>query len=201
MNILDQLPLILSYGMCGVFFIALLEKMIPIVPSYLLLILLGMVAADSTTFFWTFMATISGSLTGSMIWYLLGRSLGEYRVKSSIKKYGKYVFLKLETYEHLANSYKKNRFIVSLIGQIIPIARIYLALPAGILKIKPLLFLIASIIGISFYNVVFLTIGSFLQGTTHDPLTIGIWTLSILVTVTVEVSFVLVIRFYKNKFN
>ncbi|QNX07569.1 VTT domain-containing protein [Acinetobacter seifertii] len=197
MNISDLLPIILSYGAWGMFCIALLEKMIPIVPSYILLIFLGMVAASSSTFFITTLATISGSLAGSIFWYCLGRFLGEKRVKITIEKYGKYIFLTSTTYENLANSYRNNRFLVTMIGQVVPIARIYLALPAGILKLPILLFLFATLIGIFFYNLLFLTIGAFLKGSSHDPITIGVWTLCILLTV--EVSFLIVIRLIRTK--
>lgn len=187
----------MSYGILGMFCIAFLEKMIPIVPSYVLLILLGMAASSNSLFYFTILATVAGSLTASMIWYCLGRFLGETRVKKLVQKYGKYIFFRIDTYEQLASSYRKNNFIVSLLGQIIPVARIYLALPAGILKLKPSLFLMATAIGAFIYNLIFLTIGSILKQTSYDPITIGVWALIILVLV--EGSFILLIKRVRNR--
>ena len=129
----EIIPTFLSFGLAGMFAISFLEKFIPVAPSYVLFMLLGMTAASQSGLLALLVVTIAGSLAGSLGWYGLGRWLGEQRVEAAVARYGKYIFFKLPTYHRLAASYRGNRFVVTMLGQTVPVARVYLGLPAGVL--------------------------------------------------------------------
>ncbi|WP_306225064.1 DedA family protein [Bosea beijingensis] len=193
----DILPILLAYGFAGVFVMALLEKFAPIVPSYLMLILFGTAASGEAELGAFLAVTVAGSFTATAAWYSIGRALGERRVRAVVARYGRYVFFNLETYDYLAGSYRRNSFAVTLIGQTIPVARIFLALPAGVLAIPGATFLIAAAIGIAIYNFAFLVVGFALRDTSSDPVEIGLWvSLGLIV---VEGAAVYVMRRYRRR--
>ncbi len=165
----------LNAGLFGVMFIALSEKFTPIFPSYVMFMLLGMAVSDGLTLVMTILATATGSLAGSIIWYGVGRALGGPRVEDAVARFGKYVFFSTQTYQRLANAYRRNHFWVTLIGQTIPVVRIYLALPAGVFCIQPLTFTVAAGIGVLLWNGPFLTLGYLLRTSSQDPFHVGLW--------------------------
>jgi alkaline phosphatase len=126
---------LLSFGFVGIGCLAIVEKFVPLIPSYVLLMLLGMSVSDSSTLTMTIIVITIGSAIGAIGWYGLGRALGSERIEALVARYGKYIFLRLSLYGRLTNAYRSNHFWVTLIGQTLPTARIYLALPAGVLKL------------------------------------------------------------------
>ena len=115
-----------------------------------------------------------GSLCGSAGWFAIGRTLGEQRIERIVARFGKYVFFPLPTYLRLAESYRRNRFRVTAFGQTIPVARVYLGLPAGVLKLPALSFLTAATLGILVWNLPFLLLGLLLEGTSHSLFYVGL---------------------------
>jgi len=192
----DILQIVLGYGLFGVFAMASLEKFAPIVPSYLMLILFGTTASGEMELGILLAVTATGSFIATAAWYWIGRVLGDRRVQAAVAKYGRYVFFSLDTYSYLAGCYRRNSFAVTLIGQTVPVARIFLALPAGVLAIPPATFLIAAGIGIALYNLSFLALGFALQGRAADPVEVGLLVSAVLIVV--EVAAVYVLRRYRR---
>lgn len=181
MDAAHLVAMVLSFGLPGLLFIALAEKFTPIIPSYVLLMLLGMTLPNSGMLALAILATAVGSLTGSVIWYGAGRLFGAARVERIVARFGKYVFFNGRHYQSLANAYRRNHFWVTLVGQTIPVARIYLALPAGVFAIQPIVFVGAAALGILLWNAPFLTLGYLLRGSGHDPVHVGFWVSAALV--------------------
>ena len=71
------LSAVLGLGLFGVFCLAFTEKILPVPPSHVLLLFLGMTAApDGATLAILLMVTTLGSTTGCLFWYAVGRRLG-----------------------------------------------------------------------------------------------------------------------------
>lgn len=191
MGVNDLVNSLLSLGLVGVFSITLLEKFVPVVPSYVLLLLLGMTAPDWPTLALIIMVTALGSLGGSIGWFAIGRFLGERRVETAIARFGRYVFFPIGTYRRLADSYRRNRFKVTLLGQTVPVARVYLGLPAGVLRLATGSFVPAALLGILLWNIPFVTLGFVLRNSGHAPADIGLVTSVILIATEIFV-FVLI---------
>ena len=167
------LPLFVNLGVPGFFAAAFAEKFIPVVPSYIMLMLFGMSVADDIALLSAILATAAGSLAASLCWYGIGRGLGEGRVERTVARYGRYVLFRPPAYAKLADAYRRNRFWVTLIGQTVPVARIYLALPAGVLRLRPATFATAAGAGILVWNTPFLVLGHALREAGADPLDLG----------------------------
>lgn len=187
---------LLSFGLAGIGCLAIVEKFVPLFPSYVLLMFLGMTVSDSTTLTMTIMVTTVGSVIGAVGWYGLGRALGSQRIENLVARYGKFIFLRPSLYGQLTSAYRSNHFWVTLIGQTLPTVRIYLALPAGVLKLEPRAFLAATSLGTLIWNTPFLSLGYALRGSSHDPVSIGFWVAVTLIAA--EFAILLGFRFCKR---
>ncbi|AJC19466.1 DedA family protein [Pandoraea pulmonicola] len=172
--------LFMGYGLLGGFAIGLLEKLVPIAPSYLVLMFLGFVEGSAASLSMLILASALGSLAGTMVWYLVGRCVGEGRVSRLVGRYGRYVHFSTATYDHLVGSFRRNARVATFVGQLIPVVRLYLALPAGVLRIGMGRFVPSAAAGILIYNAIFMTIGFVLRGSAHEPLSIGGWVMGVL---------------------
>jgi alkaline phosphatase len=196
MDTSSTIAMFLHFGLLGVGCLAVAEKFIPLFPSYVLLMLLGLTIPDGTMLAMTIVATSIGSVIGAIGWYGIGRAFGSQRIEGAVTRYGKYVFLRTSLYHQLTDAYRGNHFWVTLIGQTLPVVRIYLALPAGVLRLEPRAFVVAAAIGTVIWNMPFLTLGYALRGSVHDPVGIGFWVAAVLVAV--EAAIILGLRLYKR---
>lgn len=196
MDTSSAIAMFLHFGLVGVGCLAVAEKFIPLLPSYVLLMLLGLTVSDGTMLAMTILATSAGSVVGAIGWYGLGRALGPLRIEGLVTRYGKFVLLRPSLYRRLTDAYRGNHFWVTLIGQTLPTVRIYLALPAGVLRLEPRAFVTATAIGTLIWNMPFLSLGYVLRGSGHDPVSLGFWVVVLLIAV--EAALLLGFRFYKR---
>lgn len=169
------IALLLSFGLAGIFCLAIAEKFVPLFPSYILLMLLGLTVPDRPALLLTIAATTLGSVIGGLGWYAIGWTLGPQRARTAVGCYGKFVLLKVAFYDRLTDGYRRNHFWVTLSGQIVPAVRIYLALPAGALRLDTRTFLAATALGCLMWNAPFLCLGFALRSSGHDLAQVGFW--------------------------
>ncbi len=175
MDIQGWTATVLAFGLPGVVGIALTEKLVPVVPSYLLYVFLGMSAVrGGDGLVSTVLAATLGSSLGALVWYGFGRALGERRTEAAVERWGRYAFLPPTRYRHLASLYRRNHFIATLLGQITPVVRIYMPLPAGVLGLALAPFTLAIVLGNLLWDGALLGIGYALRGHEDDALEVGI---------------------------
>jgi alkaline phosphatase len=159
-------------GPAGIVGIAIAEKIFPIVPSYVVFVLLGMtVALGQGDLTMTVAAAAIGSTIGSLCWYGLGFALGAERSESFVARFGRYIFLKPALYRRMAESYRRNHFWVTVVGQTIPAVRVYLSIPAGVINLAIANFTAATLIGSLIWSGPMLIAGYVLQGRGSDVAT------------------------------
>ena len=161
-----------SYGLLGAFVLALLERLVPVVPSYGLFIFLGsaLVVRPIDLVPLILLATAASTLS-AVCWYGIGHALGEARTHALVKRYGRYVGLKEALYVTLAGRYTRNAFVATLMGQIVPVVRCYLSLPAGILALPLGTFALAVFTGSALWVGGFTALGYGMHVLGWDPLT------------------------------
>lgn len=156
-------------GPVGIVGVAVAEKILPFVPSYVVFVLLGMTVAsghgDLTV---TVAAAAIGSTIGSFWWYGLGLALGAERSESFVARFGRYIFLKPALYRRMAEAYRRRQFWVTVVGQTIPAVRVYLSIPAGVINLPTTKFTAATLIGSLIWTGPLLAAGFALQGTDPD---------------------------------
>lgn len=193
LHMTSPLSTMLGLGLFGVGGLAFTEKILPLPPSHVLLLFLGMTAAtDGWALAILLAVTAAGSAAGAMFWYVMGRRLGTARADALAERFGKYVFLRYATYRSLADAYRRNHFRASLIAQLIPTVRNYLPVAAGALQLPVLPFASATLLGILLWNVGFLLAGHLMREAGQDPADIGFRIM--VVVLLVEVTLLLALR-------
>ncbi len=104
MDTSSTIAMFLHFGLVGVGCLAVAEKFIPLLPSYVLLMLLGMTIPDGATLAMTILATSAGSVIGAIGWYGLGRALGSRRIEALVARFGKFVLLRPSLYQQLTGA-------------------------------------------------------------------------------------------------
>ncbi|TPM28124.1 DedA family protein [Mesorhizobium sp. B2-3-4] len=188
------LSAILGLGLLGVFCIALTEKILPVPPSHVFLLFLGMTAApDATTLAILLGVTTLASASGCLVWYTVGRRIGIDRADRLVERFGRYVFLRPATYHRLGQAYRRYHVRVSLLAQFIPTVRNYLPIAAGALCLPALPFAAATLTGAMLWNGGFLLTGYAMHGSGKDPLTVGFRI--IVIVLALETVFMLALRY------
>ena len=188
------LSAILGLGLFGVFCLAFTEKILPVPPSHVLLLFLGMTAApDVSTLAMLLAVTTLASFSGCLVWYGVGRRIGFDRADRLIERVGRYVFLRPATYRKLGQAYRRNHVLVSLLAQFIPTVRNYLPIAAGALCLPALPFAAATLLGATLWNFGFLVTGYLLRGSGQDTFTVGFRI--IVIVVALETAFMLALRY------
>ncbi len=155
---------LLDLGLVGIALLCLGEKLIPVVPSYVLLVSLGLtVVQDTSGLFVVVLASTLGSVLGAIGWYALGRIIGRERAERFVERFGRYVLLRPAFYQRLMAAYDGKPFLVTTVGQAIPTARIYLPLPAGVIGLSFVPFVVATTLGALIWNTPLVTLGYLLR--------------------------------------
>jgi membrane protein DedA with SNARE-associated domain len=189
----DTILAVLDLGLAGIACVALAEKLFPIAPSYVVLMFLGMAAAaNGHALPILLLVATTASTLGSMLWYSAGRLFGPVRAAMLVDRFGKYVFLRPETYRRLASAYGRNNFSTALTAQLVPVVRVYLAIPAGAFRLAALPFAIATFLGCMVWNAIFLGLGYLIRDTGRNPADLGFHV--IMVVLLIEGAFMFVLR-------
>src|SRR5688500_1413938 len=81
-------------GYLGVLALAFLENLFPPIPSEVVIPLAGFVAATGELRLDAVIAAgTAGSLFGATVWYVIGRRIGEHRLRAWVERSGKWLTL------------------------------------------------------------------------------------------------------------
>ena len=182
MDMPDFVTMLVEAGPIGIAGIALAEKFFPVVPSYVVFVVLGMTAASGqSNLAVTLAAIVAGSTIGALGWYCLGLALGPRRAEALIERFGRFLFLKPALYHRMTGAYRRNHFWVTVVGQTIPAVRVYLSIPAGVLQLAIANFLTATLIGSLLWSGPLVTLGYVLRETGADAASLGLLVVTVLV--------------------
>jgi membrane protein DedA with SNARE-associated domain len=175
MDIPDVITMLVEAGPIGIGCVALAEKFFPIVPSYVVFVLLGVAAASGqSNLAVSVAATAIGSTIGALGWYCIGFALGRKRIEPLVERFGRLIFLKPALYHRMAGAYRRNHFWATVAGQTIPAVRIYLSIPAGVLNLAIANFLAATLIGSVVWSGPLLALGYVLRSRGVDAAPLGL---------------------------
>ena len=120
--------LVQHLGYTEIFFLMALESSLFPVPSELVMIPAGYLAAQGSLNPW--LATLAGgmgSLLGSSANYLLGRTVGRH----FLLRYGKWFLINEAKYHEAEALFLRNANLATFVGRFIPVIRHLISLPAG----------------------------------------------------------------------
>ena len=150
------LSTISTFGYYGIFFLMMLESMVLPVPSELVMPFAGfLIEKGSFTFLFVILASTLGSITGSLIFYYIGKTGGHHLVE----KYGKYVLINHEDVKKTEEWFNKRGELTIFFGRLIPVIRHLISLIAGIGKMNVKKFTLYTIIGAALWNAILTYLG------------------------------------------
>jgi len=196
----DLVPImdIAAYGIIGAAFLALAERLVPVVPSYGLFIFLGSSMVERPIDLLPLVvATTLASTLGAVCWYGLGYALGEARTHDLVRRFGRFVWLREKVYLSLSDRYSRNAFVATFIGQTIPVVRVYLSLPAGILALPLPTFTLAVLSGSALWVGGFISLGYGLDVLGWNPVVTTL--VAVCVLIVIEGGLVWLIRRHQQK--
>lgn len=133
-----------SMGYVGVGLLMAIESMNIPLPSEVILPFAGwQVSHGIMNFHLAALAGAIGCVVGSLISY----ALGYYGGRPFLLKYGKWLLVSQKDFRQAEGWVQKYGVATFFVGRILPVARTFISLPAGILRVKMTPFLLTTFIG------------------------------------------------------
>lgn len=151
-----------------IFILAVADRVtLVLVPSEAVVPFAGFLVAQGRFGFWLMLTVITlGTLVGEITLFWLSAKIGRW----FFVKYGKYFFVSQHDLEHVEALFKKHGGKIVFWGRIIPVARMLIAVPAGISRMKFPKFIWYTFLGMLPYNLALLYLG-YLVGDNRQRLT------------------------------
>jgi membrane protein DedA with SNARE-associated domain len=142
-----------TLGYSGVALLALLENVFPPIPSELVLPLAGFVAAQGELNVWmVIIAGTAGSLAGAVLWYEIGRRIGERRLRGWVRRSGKWLTLSVSDIDRAQAWFKRHGGRAVFVGRLVPGVRTLISLPAGFAGMPRTAFLLHTVAGTAIWT-------------------------------------------------
>jgi len=150
------------YGIFGLFAIGLAERFLPALPSYGVLVAIGIAAVDEVWSLHTaVIGTTVGSSIGALVLYLLVRAVGKKRTTALLYSVGGWVGLSRPRIDWTLSSLRDRERALTILSQLIPTVRSISPVAAGLLGTSALRFVAGVSIGIVLWNGLFIAAGYF----------------------------------------
>jgi membrane protein DedA with SNARE-associated domain len=135
-------------GYFGVALLMFLETVFPPIPSEVIMPLAGVVAARGALSLPLVIASgTAGAMLGNICWYVLAHALGMVRFKPLINRFGRWLTLDWAEIERADRLFEKHGGTIVFVGRMLPTVRSLVSVPAGLLRMKLLPFLLWSTLG------------------------------------------------------
>lgn len=140
---------IVSHGSyLGIFLLMFVENLFPPIPSELIMPLAGFAAArGELNLALTVIVGTLGSITGALPWYCAGAVLGQTRLKRLASRHGRWLTVSADDIDHAGLWFQRHGGGAVFFGRLIPAVRTLISVPAGIMKMPLLPFLLYSTAG------------------------------------------------------
>lgn len=151
---------IAEYGVFGLLALGIFERFVPILPSYGVLVAIG-IAADEGA--WSLPTAVGGSVFGSMVGclalYWLTLSLSEARIHRLLVWIGKMTGLSAARIDKTIMLFRVHQRGLSFGMQLVPSIRLISPVIAGLFRANARAFSLATLAGIVLWNGLFIGVG------------------------------------------
>jgi membrane protein DedA with SNARE-associated domain len=148
------------YGIFGLLAIGLAERFLPALPSYGVLVAIGIAADDEV---WSLHTAVIGTAVGSSLGalglYLLVRAVGQKRSKAVLYSVTGWVGMSRPRIDWTLSSLRDREQTLTIVSQLIPTVRLIAPVAAGLLGTSTLRFIAGVAIGIVLWNGLFIAAG------------------------------------------
>ncbi len=151
-------------GYLGIFIGMFVESTVIPIPSELVMIPAGLAASNGDlNLFLVIFYGILGNVLGALFCYYIAASLG----RVVLFRIGKYFFLKPENIVRIESFFNKHGEISVFIGRLVPGARHFISIPAGVAKMDISKFILYTTLGSSIWTSILAIIG-YMVGKNQD---------------------------------
>jgi membrane protein DedA with SNARE-associated domain len=148
MTLPNFVTFILATGLCGVMLVAMLEKLVPVVPSAGIYLFFGLTAgSEFSAVIPLVIISAFGSMAGSLCWYYLARFSGASPGLRSLS-----AWLGRFTVARRASGWYAESMTRMALVQLVPAARVYSGLASSVVSIDAIRFAVATFIGCLIWN-------------------------------------------------
>jgi membrane protein DedA with SNARE-associated domain len=149
-----------AYGFAGLFVVALLERLVLVIPSYGMLVAIGIgAAAGGWPIELALLTTVAGSFLGAAAFYICAAAVGAERSIAFLVRFARLFGVSPSHMQRLIADAQDNRRTLLLGAQLVPTVRLVAPAIAGLLRADAASFALASGCGIVIWNGLFLTVG------------------------------------------
>ncbi|MCC2674733.1 MAG: associated Golgi protein [Ramlibacter sp.] len=135
-------------GYAGIVLLMLAENLFPPLPSELIMPFAGFLAARGDLHPALVVAAGAlGSVAGALPWYVLGRKVGADRLKKLAERHGRWIALTPKEIGRGQKLFEERGPVVLVFGRLVPALRTVVALPAGMARMRPVPFLLWTLLG------------------------------------------------------
>jgi membrane protein DedA with SNARE-associated domain len=135
-------------GYWGVAFLMFLETVFPPIPSEVIMPLAGVVAARGQLSLPLVIASgTAGAMAGNILWYIVAKALGLDRFRPLINRYGRWLTIDWAEIERAHRLFDRHGGTIVFIARMLPTVRSLVSVPAGLLRMKFLPFVLWSTLG------------------------------------------------------
>jgi membrane protein DedA with SNARE-associated domain len=153
-----------SAGYLGIVFLMLVENVFPPIPSELIMPLAGYAAArGELNLILVIVSGTIGSIVGALIWYGVGRWLGLDHLRRFADSHGRWLTLTPQELDQAQKFFSRHCGKAVLLGRVIPAVRSLISIPAGIVGMTPVKFLIYSALGSAVWTAALAIAGALLE--------------------------------------
>lgn len=158
-------------GYLGIAFLIFLENIFPPIPSELVLPLTGFLVSEGRfSFTLVMIATVVGSVLSSLIWWEVGKVVGQERIYQWVERYGRWLLLRTSDVEKAEKFLAKHGGKAVFFGRFVPGIRSVISLPAGLAAMPVLPFALYTALGSGLYNALLVGVGIVLRGNWREVL-------------------------------
>jgi membrane protein DedA with SNARE-associated domain len=153
-----------SAGYLGIALLMLIENLFPPIPSELIMPLAGFVVyKGDLSFVGVIIAGVAGSLVGAMGYYLLGKRIGEEKVKTLSRNHGRWLTISPEDIDRAQGWFRRHGNVAVLFCRLVPGIRSLISIPAGISRMHLGAFLFYTLVGSTVWVIALTSAGYFLK--------------------------------------
>lgn len=178
-----------SLGYWGIVLLMFLENLFPPIPSEIIMPLAGFTSTlGKLSFAFVIVAGTVGSVLGALLWYYIGLTVGENRLKRLADSYGKWLSISSKDIDKSKKWFYKYGGLAVFLGRIIPGVRTFISVPAGLNNMPLVPFLFYSTIGSALW-VALLTFAGYVLGQNYQLIEKYISPISSFVVIALVVAF------------
>lgn len=152
-------------GYLGVFLLMFGETIFPPIPSEVIMSMAGLQAAKGTmSLSLAILCGSAGAMLGNIVWYLAARWLGLARLKPLVDRFGRWLTMDWAEVDRGERWFMRHGYLFVCIGRMLPTVRSLISIPAGLMRMRFLPFVLWSSVGTIGWSAMLAT-GGWILGT------------------------------------